>query len=214
MLTQFLIHTQLPTIGPTQPVCTLQLPVLTEEQDLLSAVLAGNQRAYAILLGRFQKMVLSITLDITGTREDAEEAMQDTFIRAFRYLPKFRRESSFKTWLAHIARNTSLTRLRRKNRLTLALDAPESPVHQLTDQSDSALQQLLRHECADDLNSAIQQLSPPDELAIRLFYWHERSLEEICTITGWTLANAKSRVHRARQRLRKVLEERLENELI
>ena len=212
MLTHFLIGTQLrPTTEPS-PVLLPLKPAPTAEQHLLAAVLAGDQQAHATLVRRYRKMVLNIALGITGSREDAEEATQDTFVRAFRYLPAFRGDSSFKTWLFRIARTTSLNQLRVKGRPTVALDAPESPAYFLQEKGESSAQQLIRSERAELLGRALQQLSREDETVLKLFYLHEKSLEEICAATGWTFANAKSRVHRARQRLRKVLVEQFGGE--
>jgi RNA polymerase sigma-70 factor (ECF subfamily) len=156
---------------------------------------------------RNRSKVMSVAMDVTGNREDAEEVVQDTFVKAFRFLPTFRRESSFRTWLHRIARTTALNQLRVKGLPSVSLDAPESsPAYFLQEKSENALQHLLRDERALLVKTAMQRLSKEDEMALQLFYFHEQSLEEICTVTGWTINNAKSRLHRARKRLRDVLE--------
>jgi RNA polymerase sigma-70 factor (ECF subfamily) len=210
MLTQFLISSTLQKTPQQRPPFLLLQPVQpvqSEEERLLTAVTAGDQQAMAVLIKRHQKMVLSIAMDVTGNRADAEEAAQDTFVKAFRFLPNFRRESSFKTWLRRIARTTALNQLRVKGLPSVSLDAPESsPVYFLQEKGDDALQLLLRDERARLVKTAIQRLSKEDATALRLFYFHEKSLEEISEATGWTVNNAKSRLSRARQRLRAVLE--------
>lgn len=206
MLTQFLISTALQKTTQ-RPAFLPLLPVQNEEERLLTAATAGDQQAIAVLIKRHQKMVLSIALEVTGNRADAEEAMQDTFVKAFRFLPTFRRECSFKTWLRRIARTTALNQLRVKGLPSVSLDAPESSsVYFLHEKSDNALQLLMRDERAHLVKTAIKRLSKEDETALQLFYFHEKSLEEISEATGWTINNAKSRLSRARQRLRAVLE--------
>jgi len=206
MLTQFLISTALQKTTQ-RPAFLPLLPVQNEEERLLTAAMAGDQQAIAILIKRHQRMVLSIALDVTGNRADAEEATQDTFVKAFRFLPTFRRESSFRTWLRRIARTTALNQLRVKGLPSVSLDAPESSsVYILPEKSDNALQLLMRDERAHLVKTAIKRLSKEDETALRLFYFQEKSLEEISEATGWTINNAKSRLSRARQRLRAVLE--------
>lgn len=176
-----------------------------EEEQLLTATLAGDQGAFATLMRRHRKMVLSVALNITGNREDAEEAVQDVFIKALRYLPTFRGDSNFGTWLYRIARTTALDQLRRQRFDSVSLDAPESPAFHLQDRSDNGLQRLMRDERARLVRSAMRRLSKEDETALQLFYFHEKSLEEISATTGWTITNAKSRLSRARKRLGAVL---------
>lgn len=205
MLTQFLLAT------PPQKTASFALHTLpklpaSEEQGLLGAAIAGDERAYAALLKRYRSTVWAIALKTTGNREDAEEAMQDTFAKAFRHLPKFRGDSSFKTWLCRIARTTSLNQLRLRGLPSIALDAPHSPALFLPDSNKCALEFLLRDERADLVKTAIRRLSKEDATALNLFYFHEKSLEEISEATGWTVSNAKSRLSRARQRLRGMLE--------
>lgn len=206
MFTQFLISTQLQKA--TQPSSFLPLrPAQSEEERLVSAAKAGDQHAFATLVRRHRSLVMSIALNVTGNREEAEEAVQDTFVKAFRFLPTFRGESSFRTWLRRIARTTALNQLRVRSLPSVSLDTPESsPAYFLHENGDNALQHLMRDERAHLVKTAMRRLSKEDETALKLFYFHEQSLEEISATTGWTINNAKSRLSRARQRLRKVLD--------
>lgn len=208
MLTQYLLHT---TIQKATPSALLALPKSApgEEQRLLSAAIIGDQNAYAALVKRYRSIVWAIALKTTGNREDAEEATQDTFAKAFRHLPNFRGESSFKTWLCRIAHTTSLNQLRLRGLSSISLDAPQSSALFLPDTNKSALEILLRDERAELVKTAIRRLSKEDATALHLFYFQEKSLEEISEATGWTVSNAKSRLSRARQRLRGILEMQL-----
>ena len=208
MLTQFLIGTRLrKTTEHTPALLPLKSAPPAEEQQLLSAVLSGDQQACNTLVRRYRKMVLNIALGITGSREDAEEAVQDTFVRAFRYLPAFRGDSSFKTWLYRVARTTALDHQRRKRMKIVSSDAPGSPVLQIPEPGSNSLQSMMRAERADSIRKAMGQLSSADEAALQLFYFHDQSIEEISMTMGWTASNTKSRLSRARQRLRAVLGE-------
>lgn len=185
----------------------------TEERDLLSAATHGDQSAYSQLVRRHHKMVLSVALRIVHSREDAEEAVQDTFLKAFRYLPGYRGDSSFKTWLYRVARSTALDHLRRKRIRTISPDAPESPLMHMPDPAGNGLQTIIRDERADSIKKAMSQLSQADEVALKLFYFHEQSIEEISLTMGWTAGNTKSRLSRARQRLRAVMGETFQAEI-
>jgi len=157
--------------------------------------------------------VFSLALQMLGDREDALEVTQDAFLKAFRFLGSYRGESRFGTWLYHIARTSAINRLRRVKRDIVALDAPESAVRQMAASMTDGYDALVGTEQTEMLLRAFQMLRPDDGTVLRLFYMQEQSLEEICKIMDWTMSNAKSRLCRARQRLRQVLEEHFAGEL-
>ncbi len=207
MLFHFLITS---TLGKNHAPYVLpkrQPEALETEKDIIDAVLAGNQQAFTLLFRRYEKMVFSIALSITRQNEDAEEVMQDTFLKACRYLPGWRADCSFKTWLFRIARTTSLDHLRRKRLDTVSLETPELAVWQLQEPAKNSLQNIMDDERVDRLKGAMKKLSAADEAALMLFYFHEQSIEEVSATMGWTSGNTKSRLCRARQRLKEVLVE-------
>src|SRR5258708_16567099 len=88
---------------------------------LVERVLAGDRRAFEPLVRKHERRVFRVTLAVLGNIEDAEEAMQDTFVKAFRHLDQFRREARFTTWLTRIAINEAIQkRSTRKNLVPLA----------------------------------------------------------------------------------------------
>lgn len=176
-----------------------------DETELIQRAIAGSQQAYAAIVKRYERMVFSLTLDMLGNSEDAHEATQDAFLKAFRHLASWRGESRFSTWLYRIARTTALDRLRRKRMETVSLDAPESPARRMLTFDTSGLDNVVSQERSALLQEAFRHLLAPDSAVLTLFYLHEQSLEEICEVMGWTMSNAKSRLCRARQRLREVL---------
>ena len=221
MCTLFLIQSPIKStcnIGAIAPIAEIPEPapwplVSNEERHLLEAAAAGDQKACAMLVQRHQKAVLAIARRLTGNQSDAEEVTQDAFLRAFRYLPNFRGESSFKTWLLRIAGRVAIDHLRRKRLETVSLDVPESPVSRLREKGASGLQHLLHSERNVLLNKAMKDLSKEDSMALQLFYFHEKSIIEITAVMGWTESNTKSRLSRARQRLRTVLMDKYAGEL-
>lgn len=183
-----------------------------EERHLLEAAAAGDQTACTILVRRYRSAVYAIAMRLTANKSDADEVTQDSFMRAFRYLANFRGESSFKTWLLRITGRVAIDHLRRKKLSTISLDAPESPVARFPEKSPSGLQHLLHDERSALLQAAMQDLSKEDASALQLFYFHEKSIQEITHVMGWTESNTKSRLSRARQRLRVVLKEKYAGE--
>ena len=182
------------------------------EAALLRQAIAGNQSAYAALVRRYDRMVYGLALQMVGNREDALEITQDAFLKAFRFLSGYRGESRFSTWLYRIARTSAINYLRRAKRETVALDAPESPVRRMMSDAPDGYQSITVTERSDMLRRAFKMLLPDDSSVLTLFYLKEQSLEEICEIMGWTMSNAKSRLCRARQRLRVVLTENFADE--
>lgn len=212
MRTLFLIQSALPIPAAEALPATWPL-VKPEERYLLEAAAANDQKACTILMARYRRSVFAIALRLTNNSDDAEEVTQDAFLRAFRYLPNFRGESSFKTWLLRIASHVAIDHLRRKRMATVSIDAPESPAARLTEKGPSGLQRILQHERNNLLQNAMQHLSKEDASALQLFYFHEKSIQEITVVMGWTETNTKSRLSRARQRLRVVLMDKYANEL-
>ncbi len=220
MRTLFLVQSILSPSGNSAllPRTETQVPaswplVGPEERRLLEAAAAGEQTAYTILVRRYRSAVFAIAMRLTANQNDAEEVTQDSFLRAFRYFANFRGESSFKTWLLRITGRVAIDHLRRKKSDTVSLDAPESPVARMSEKSPSGLQHLLHDERSALLQTAMQNLSKEDASALQLFYFHEKSIQEITVVMGWTESNTKSRLSRARQRLRVVLTEKYAGEL-
>ena len=202
---------QLPAAGMPAPA---SWPLVSpEERRLLEAAAAGDQRACSILVRRYRSAAYAIALRLSGHAADADEITQDAFLRAFRYIGNFRGESSFKTWLLRITGRVAIDHLRRKKLETVSLDAPESPVARMAEKGPGGLQHLIRDERSAMLLEAMEQLCKEDASALRLFYLHEKSIQEITGIMGWTESNTKSRLSRARQRLRVVIEGKYAEEL-
>lgn len=177
---------------------------LSDEQ-LIAQALNGRQSAYSALMRRYENYVFTLAYRWVKNREDAHEVAQDSFLRAFRYLPDFRGEARFTTWLYKIVRSTALNFLRKTHPEMVSLDDSEKPVHLEDTAVPDASQHLERAERQTEINKAIQQLSPEDANIITLFYLYEQTLEEICDITGMTTTNAKTRLCRARQRLKSIM---------
>lgn len=182
------------------------------ESTLIRQTLEGDQMAYTTLVRRYERMVFSLALQMLGNREDALEVTQDAFLKAYRFLSGYRGESRFSTWLYRIARTSAINYLRRSKISTVALDAPDSPVRLMSADAPNGFESVVNTERTALLLRAFNMLLPNDGTVLRLFYMQEQSLEEICEIMDWTMSNAKSRLCRARQRLKAVLTEHFSGE--
>ncbi len=184
------------------------------DETLIQQAQAGRQSAFAMLVKRYEQYAFTLALRFVKNREDAHEIAQDSFLRAFRYLPDFRGDAKFTTWLYKIIYSTSLNFLRKQNPDILSLDDEERPVR-LKDEGAADVSMSMER---DDRNAALQRaiglLSPDDSGIITLFYLYEHSLEEICQIMGLTMTNAKTKLCRARQRLKTIVEDKFATEIM
>jgi RNA polymerase sigma-70 factor (ECF subfamily) len=180
--------------------------------ELIDQVLAGNQAAYADLVKRYQRFVFTLAMRFAKRREDAEEIAQDCFIKAYRSLGSFQRQSKFSTWLYSIVYTTAMTFLRKKRVDTDSIDDETTYIQVESQSSAYDVNNAENRSRSFYLNQAIEQLLPDDATIITLFYKGEQSLEEIGQALGMEANTVKVKLFRARQRLKEKLERNLKHE--
>ena len=180
--------------------------------ELIEQTLTGNQAAYTDLIKRHQRFVFTLALRFSKNREDAEEIAQDCFVKAYRSLPNFQRQSKFSTWLYSIVYTTAMTALRKKRVDTDSID-DENTYIQLENYSGYDTNSAENKSRSYYLSQAIAQLLPDDATIISLFYMGEQSLEEISQALGIEANTVKVKLFRARQRLKEKLERSLKHEV-
>jgi RNA polymerase sigma factor (sigma-70 family) len=196
----------LPNVLMSKTALFYFMAALLSDETLIQQALNGRQMAFGMLVKRYEQYVFTIALRMMKNRENAHEVAQDSFLRAFRYLPEFRGEAKFSTWLYKIVYTTALNRLRKENPDIVSLDDDERPVKFRHASSADASEKIEKEERNSLINKAISMLSPDDASVITLFYLYEHSLEEICHITDLSMTNAKTKLCRARQRLKSILD--------
>ena len=191
----------------------------TEDKDILlvNRILRGETPAYRELVNRHKDYAFTIAYRILNNREDAEEAAQDAFVRAFNALPNFNRESKFTTWFYRIIINAALTIQQKKKIATENIDNAHSEAHILSmrtpaEMGGDSTENLKRKEQRFYIHQALKQLMPDDVTMITLFYLKEQSLDEIAEIVGIEANTVKVKLHRARKRLAEVMQSMLKSE--
>ena len=184
----------------------------TEDKDILliERILRGETPAYRELVNRHKDYAFTIAYRIVGSREDAEEAGQDAFVRAFKALPNFNREAKFTTWFYRIIMNAALTIQQKKKMKTEDLDDAHSEVSIL--RGGDSTDNMKRKEQQFYIQQALKQLQPDDVTMITLFYLKEQSLDEIAEIVGIESNTVKVKLYRARKRLADVIQDMLKGE--
>ncbi len=183
----------------------------TNERELIRALKQGDRRACAELVRRYSQQLYRVTLRILGTPEEAEEALQETFISACDKIASFREDARLSTWLYRIATNAALMRLRRNKQNHVSLDeAVETdeglwmPRH-LADWRFDPDQVMLTRELQDVLEQAIQNLPETLRTVFVLRELEGLSTAETAQALGISESATKVRLHRARLMLRDML---------
>jgi RNA polymerase sigma-70 factor, ECF subfamily len=183
-------------------------PASTDEV-LVAAAKLGDNQAFLALWRRHSSRVLKTTYRITGNREDAEDAIQDAWMRAYLHLNTFDGRAQFTTWLTRIAINSSLMILRRKRaRPETSMDIDDADTWQhweIADQTKSVEELYTGQERVERLKRAICRLQPTLRNVVEIHQSEDCSVKEVAELAGISVAATKSRLLRARKILRKAL---------
>lgn len=158
-------------------------------------------------------MVFTLALKMLKSREEAEEVCQDTFIKAYKNLSKFKGESKFSTWLYKIGYRACLDSLK-KNKEKYNTDTINEVTINKISSTESILDGIERKERALVINKCMLSLPEDERTVLWMFYFQELSLKEIIEITDFSEANVKVKLHRARKRLLGIVKQNVEPELI
>jgi RNA polymerase sigma factor (sigma-70 family) len=195
------------TNAPANPVQA------AEERDLVRKAQQGDVEAYDVLVRRYQGKVYALVYNMTSNKEDAEDRVQDVFIKAFQSIRNFRGQSSFYTWLYRIAINRTINFLKtRKNRYALSLNdmdsgAERDPAYVELRARESPVRDVSILELQEKLNKALQTLSEKHRMVVVLHDIEGVPHEEIARMMGCSPGTVRSRLFYARQQLQKELKE-------
>src|SRR5579863_1235962 len=182
-----------------------------DESGLLAKARQGDLAAFNELVGRYSRKIYRLAKHITQNDEDAEDVLQETFLKAFEHLSDFQGQSKFYTWIVRIGVNESLMKLRkRKSDRTVPLDEPldtgeDTVVREIAVWDEDPEQKYSREELAQILDEAVQSLRPVFRTVFVLRDIEELSTEETAEALGISIPAVKSRLLRARLQLREKL---------
>ncbi|VAV86053.1 RNA polymerase ECF-type sigma factor [hydrothermal vent metagenome] len=185
----------------------------TNDQVYIDKILDGEASAYTVLVNRYKDLVYTLSLRMVKNREDAEEVAQDTFIKTYSSLNKFKGDSKFSTWIYRVAYNTCLDRLKKNKRQPYTVAIDEYTEHQVKT-LDNALDQIEAKEKQQAIQNCLELLPSEDSFLLTLYYFEELSLDEISKVVGLKPNNIKVKIFRSRKKLATILKEQLDNETI
>ena len=183
------------------------------DQHYIDKVLQGETNAFAVLVDRYKDMIFTLGLKMVKNREEAEEVAQDTFIKIYNSLTKFKGESKFSTWIYKIAYNTCLDRLKKSKKDDLNISIDEFSSH-LIKTMDNALSALEDKERKQAIQNCLNLLPREDNFLLTLFYFEDQNLEEIGKVMNINANNVKVKLFRSRQKLATILKKQLEPEIL
>ena len=192
------------------------MPATTEagvfdESALVAKAREGDTTAFNELVNHYERKIFRLAKHITQNDEDAEDVLQETFLKAYEHLKDFQGQSKFYTWIVRIAVNESLMKLRkRKSDRTVPLDEPvdtgeDTVVREIAVWEENPEQQYSREELGGILEEAVEGLRPAFRTVFVLRDIEELSTEETAEALGISVPAVKSRLLRARLQLREKL---------
>jgi RNA polymerase sigma-70 factor (ECF subfamily) len=182
-----------------------------DETGLVERARQGDARAFSDLVRRYDHKIFRLAQHVTQNREDAEDVLQETFLKAYQHLDQFQGNSKFYTWLVRIAVNQSLMKLRkRRTDRSVSLDetidtGEDTMVREIAAWDESPEQRYSREELSQILDSAVQSLATPYRSVFLLRDVEELSTEETAQVLDLSVPAVKSRLLRARLQLREKL---------
>lgn len=181
-----------------------------DEHLLVAAAKKGDLAAFEELVARYERKIFRLTMNITQNKEDAEDAMQDAFLKSYSHLKDFAGDSRFYTWLVRIAANEALMRLRKRRPNQISLDEPvegedDLMPREIQDWGPGPEQRFAQTEMRDILSHAISELEPDYRVVFSLRDVEDLSTEETAAAVGISVPAVKSRLLRARLKLREKL---------
>ena len=184
-----------------------------DDQYYINLIINGDINTFSVLVNRYKDLVFTLSLRVLKNRDEAEEAAQDTFIKIYRSLAKFKGDSKFSTWVYKVTYNNCLDRLKRNKKKYQDISIDDFTGLNLKTVK-TALDSMVEEEFQNMIQECLSLLPSEDAFLLTLYYYEEYPLEEISKIVGHTVNNTKVKIFRGRKKLASILKEKLEPETI
>jgi len=182
---------------------------VTDEMAWIIQAQNGNDEGFTNLVETYQKPVYNLCYRMLGEAEAAEDAAQETFLKAYQNLARYDRERSFPTWLLSIAAHHCIDKLRRRRFHSISIDEDEEGQTDIPDRfAPDPEAETVKQQQRERLQDCLQSLDPTDRAAVVMRYWQDCSEAEIAQALKLTIPAVKSRLHRARRALADLWDEK------
>ena len=181
---------------------------MNEEQTWILQAKNGNDEAFTYIVETYQTPVYNLCYRMLGHPQAAEDAAQETFLRAYQHLHRYDIKRPFATWLLSIAAHYCIDRLRKRKLPVFSVDEDEESTFEIPDvQALNPEAETVHGEHREQVHAMITSLETTDRAAIVMRYWYDFSEKEIAEALNLTVSAVKSRLHRARKQLGKLWQE-------
>jgi len=170
------------------------------EKLQINKVLKGDTSAFSYFVDTYQDMAMTIAYRVCGNIQDAEDIVQNAFVKTFHNLHTFKSDSKFSTWFYRIVYNTAITETKSTIYNVEYVDYNQINTQDTYSDLDT-LRQIEEKERLTLLNTALEKIPKDESVLLTLFYLEEQSIKEISKITGLTESNVKVKLHRARKQM-------------
>lgn len=172
------------------------------DQLRVQQILSGNTSAFTYFVETYQDMAINIAYRICGNMLDAEDVVQESYVKAFRNLHSFRSESKFSTWLYRIVYNTAVTHTNTKIWVSDRETILENASHLTENEPEMRIETIERKEIVAEI---LKKMPNGDALLLTLYYLEDNPIKEIAQITGLNDSNVKVKLFRARKLFKEML---------
>ena len=171
-----------------------------DEKLQIQKVLKGDNSAFGYFVDTYQDMAMTIAYRVCSNMQDAEDIVQDAFVKAFHNLHTFKSGSKFSTWFYRIVYNTAITQVRSSSYNVQYVDYEQMGASDMHTDFDT-LGQIEDDENRKMINTALDRMPRDESLILSLYYLEDNSIKDIVEITCLTESNIKVKMHRARKRM-------------
>lgn len=183
------------------------------DQHYINQILEGNSNAFAVLVNQYKDLAFTLAYKMLKNREEAEEVSQDTFIKIYKSLNKFKGESKFSTWVYKITYNTCLDRLKKDKKENSVVYIEDFSDHQVKT-IENILDTFDENERNLKIQDCLQLLPSEDAFLLTLYYFDDQSIDEIAKVINCNSNNVKIKLFRSRKKLASILKDQLEPEIL
>lgn len=180
--------------------------MLSETEELLiDKAVEGDKQAFSALMNLHSRRIFGLAYEMVKDKDLANEVAQESFVKAYLSIKKFRGEAKFSSWLYRIAYRTALDILRQQKKWVSLSDDTQTEKKWKDETETNAIEskEAWVRQCIDNLE-------PEEAALVKMFYYEKMSLNDISEATGFSLSNTKVKIHRLRNKLKQLLEQKPE----
>ncbi len=183
------------------------------DQHYINQIIEGNTNAFSVLVNQYKDLVFTLAYKMMKNKEEAEEVSQDTFIKVFNSLTKFKGESKFSTWIYKITYNTCLDRLKKckkENSVVYLDDFNEKQIKVI----ESIIENIDEKERNLKIQECLKLLPSEEAFLLTLYYFDDQSIADIAKVIDCNSNNVKIKLYRSRKKMASILRKQLEPEIL